>query len=103
MRGDNTIKRLESTGRVLGLKEDWDGSIAEVNLEPGDTLLAYSDGVTETTRDASEEFGEKRLIDFAFQHNHLSVSDLVQTIVAALAEFGGKPEDDMTVVAARCV
>jgi serine phosphatase RsbU (regulator of sigma subunit) len=103
LRSDKTIKRLESTGCVLGLKEDWDGSIAEVNLEPGDTLLAYSDGVTETTRDACEEFGEKRLIDFVFQHNHLSVSELVQTIVAALGEFGGKPEDDTTVLAARCV
>jgi hypothetical protein len=42
-------------------------------------------------------------MDFLFQHNHLSVSELVQTVVAALVEFGGKPEDDTTVVAARCV
>jgi serine phosphatase RsbU (regulator of sigma subunit) len=103
LRRDNTIKRLESTGCVLGLKEDWDGSIAEVNLEPGDTLLAYSDGVTETTRDGSEEFGEKRLIDLVVQQNHLSVSELVQTVVAALRKFGGKLEDDTTVVAARCL
>ena len=103
LRCDNTIKRLETTGCVVGLEAEWDGSIAEVNLEPGDTLLAYSDGVTETTRDGSEQFGEKRLIDFLFQHNHLSVSELVHTLVAALVEFGGKPEDDTTVVAARCV
>jgi serine phosphatase RsbU (regulator of sigma subunit) len=103
LRGDNTIERLESTGLVLGLGEDWDGSIAEVNLEPRDTLLVYSDGVTETTRDAYEEFGEKRLIDFVMEHNHLAVSDLVQTVVATLGEFGGEPNDDTTVVAARCV
>jgi serine phosphatase RsbU (regulator of sigma subunit) len=103
VRRDNTIKRLESTGCVLGLKEGWDGSITEVDLVPGDTLLAYSDGVTETTRDGSEEFGEKRLIDLVFQHNHLSVSELAQTVVAALRKFGGKPEDDTTVVAARCL
>jgi serine phosphatase RsbU (regulator of sigma subunit) len=100
---DNSVKRLESTGCVLGLKEDWDGSLTEVNLAPGDTLLAYSDGVTETTRDGFEEFGEKRLIDLVFQHNHLPVAELLQAVVAALGEFGGKPEDDTTVVAARCV
>ena len=103
LRRDNTIERLEPTGWVLGLNEGWDGSVTEVNLDPGDTLLAYSDGVTETTRDGSEEFGEKRLIDLLFQHNHLSVSQLVHKVVAALEEFGGKLEDDTTVVAARCL
>jgi serine phosphatase RsbU (regulator of sigma subunit) len=103
LRGDNTIKRLESTGLVLGLRDGWDGSIAEVTLERGDTLLVYSDGVTEATRDAFEEFGETRLIESVIKHSHLSVSELVQTVVATLSEFGGKPEDDTTVVAARCV
>jgi serine phosphatase RsbU (regulator of sigma subunit) len=103
LRRNNTIKHLEPTGCVVGLKNGWDGSIAEVHLEPGDTLLAYSDGVTETTLDGSEEFGEKRLMDFVVQHNHLSVSELVHKVVAALVEFGGKPEDDITIVAARCV
>jgi serine phosphatase RsbU (regulator of sigma subunit) len=103
LRADDTIKRLESTGLVLGLTDGWDGSIGEVNLEPGDTLLVYSDGVTEKTRDAFEEFGEKRLIDSVIRHNQLAVSDLVQTVVAAVGEFGGEPNDDTTVVAARCV
>jgi serine phosphatase RsbU (regulator of sigma subunit) len=66
-------------------------------------LLVYSDGVTEATRDAFEEFGETRLIESVIKHSHLSVSELVQTVVATLSEFGGKPEDDTTVVAARCV
>jgi DNA-binding NarL/FixJ family response regulator len=103
LRRDASTKRLEPTGCVLGLEEGWDGSVAEVNLEPGDTLVLYSDGVTETTRDGIEEFGEERLANVVRKHDHLPVSDLVRGVVAALKEFGGRLQDDTTVVAARCV
>src|SRR5260370_2762513 len=44
---DSTITRLESTSTVLGLFEDLDCSSAEVQLLPGDTLLLYTDDITE--------------------------------------------------------
>ena len=52
-----TIERLGSTGRVLGLFKEWDFSIEERPLFPGDTLVLYTDGITESFNDAGEESG----------------------------------------------
>ncbi len=60
--GPKGVSRLESTSRVLGLFSDWKCSIGEVQLGAGDTLLVYTDGITEAMDDAGEEFGEGRLL-----------------------------------------
>ena len=53
---------------MLGLFEDWKCSIGESNLFPGDTLVLYTDGVTEAFNDRGEEFGEQRLVDSLRRH-----------------------------------
>ena len=62
LRNDDTLERLDSTCTVLGLDE-WDCSMGESRLFPGDTLVLYTDGVTESFNDAGEEFGEERLVE----------------------------------------
>jgi serine phosphatase RsbU (regulator of sigma subunit) len=47
LRGDDTLERLDSTGTVLGLFSDWDCSISELEIFSGDTLVLYTDGITE--------------------------------------------------------
>ena len=61
LRQDGELHRLHSTGTVLGLFEEWDCTIEEQQLEPGDTLALYTDGITESFDGAGEEFGEHRL------------------------------------------
>ena len=63
LRNDDTLDRLECTGTVLGLFGDWDCSIGERRLHPGEVLLLYTDGVTESFDPAGDEFGEARLIE----------------------------------------
>jgi serine phosphatase RsbU (regulator of sigma subunit) len=46
----------------LGLFEDWRCEVANVNLAPGDTLVLYTDGITEAAADG-DEAGESRLLD----------------------------------------
>jgi serine phosphatase RsbU (regulator of sigma subunit) len=63
LRSDDTLERLDATGTVLGLFEDWDCSMGERPLFAGDALALYTDGITESFNDSGEEFGEGRLIE----------------------------------------
>jgi sigma-B regulation protein RsbU (phosphoserine phosphatase) len=87
----------------MGLFEAWQCEIAEVQLAPGDTLVLYTDGVTEATNVEGKEFGESHLLDTLKSHAHLTVGPLLQAVVAAVQQFGGGSEqqDDITLVIAR--
>lgn len=103
MHSDGTIDRLESTAMVLGFQEDWDCDIAETQLVPGDTLVLYTDGVTEAASENGQEFGERGLIELLRGHGQLPPSALLRSMVSALQQFaGGEFHDDVTIVAARC-
>ena len=94
---------LRSTCTVMGLFEDWRCEIAEVRLSPGDTLVLYTDGITEATNADGEEFGESHLLDALERHSHLSVGPLLQAVVGAVQRFssGSEQQDDITAVIAR--
>jgi sigma-B regulation protein RsbU (phosphoserine phosphatase) len=95
---------LQSTTTVLGLFKDWQCSIAEVCLQPGDTLLLYTDGVTEATNDAAEEFGPDQLVAMLKAQNGLPLPMLLQECVNEVRRFAqGNPDDDLTLVALRCL
>jgi sigma-B regulation protein RsbU (phosphoserine phosphatase) len=89
---------------MLGAFEEWDCSEEEVSLETGDTLLLYSDGVTEAENASGEDFGEDRLIRRLRECSGFPAGDLVREIVRAVAAFSGASlADDVTVVAIRGV
>ncbi|MGA7382421.1 MAG: SpoIIE family protein phosphatase [Terriglobales bacterium] len=99
------VERLHSTCTVMGLFETWHCEIAEVQLAPGDTLVLYTDGVTEAENADGQEFGESHLLNSLGSHSHLSVGPLLQAVVAAVQQFSGGSEqqDDITLVIARCL
>ncbi len=71
-------------------------------LNPGDTLLLYSDGVTEAGADSGDEFGEERLIHTLRVNQSQPAEALVQAIVNDVNQFSGAARsDDVTVVALR--
>jgi serine phosphatase RsbU (regulator of sigma subunit) len=96
-------QRLSSTCTVMGLFEHWQCEIAEVELSARDTLVLYTDGVTEATNRDGEEFGESRLVDVLANHSHLPLEHLLQTVVDAVQQFssGSEQQDDITLVIAR--
>jgi sigma-B regulation protein RsbU (phosphoserine phosphatase) len=97
------LERLQPTCTVLGLFERWECSVAEAQLAPGDTLVMYTDGVTEAANAAGEEFGEDRLIEILRAQRHLPAPRLLETVVATVQEFSDhKQADDITLVIARC-
>jgi len=99
------VEWLRSTCTVMGLFETWHCEIAEVELAAGDTLVLYTDGVSEASNTEGEEFGESRLLDILRSHSHLPVEPLLQAVVAAVQQFSGgsDQQDDITMVIARCL
>jgi len=95
---------LHPTTAVLGLFQDWQCSIAEVHFQPGDTLLLYTDGITEAPDAVGEEFGQERLLALLKANTHMPVSMLLQECVGDVRRFTqGNPCDDLTLVALRCL
>jgi serine phosphatase RsbU (regulator of sigma subunit)/catechol 2,3-dioxygenase-like lactoylglutathione lyase family enzyme len=103
LRRDHTVEWLDSTGTVLGLFKDWDGPSVECRLSPNDTLVLYTDGVTESFNAAGEEFGEQRLVEAVRRHCLQPAQTMVGSIVADLQRFSsGEQHDDITLIVAKC-
>jgi serine phosphatase RsbU (regulator of sigma subunit)/predicted enzyme related to lactoylglutathione lyase len=98
-RNDNTLEKLESTSTVLGLFNEWECALAESQLLPGDTLVLYTDGVTDTFNDKGEDFGEDRLIDVARKNRKLAPESMLAAIVDELRRFSPHEQhDDITMI-----
>jgi serine phosphatase RsbU (regulator of sigma subunit)/predicted enzyme related to lactoylglutathione lyase len=102
LRRDGDVEQLESNSPLLGLFEEWDCSMQEQELFPGDVLALYTDGVTEATNDRGEEFGERLLIETLRQYRELPCPALLAAIVDGVQRFGSQEQhDDITVIVAK--
>ena len=91
------MKWLEPTGPAVGIIEDYKIHAATEHLSPGDIVVLYSDGVTETFNPQGEEFGRERLATLTQRNNDRSPQDLINTIKQELHIFSnGRPIDDDT-------
>lgn len=101
LRREGGIERLEATATVLGAFEEWPCALGRLQLDPGDRLVAYSDGVTEAMRQG-EVFGEDRLVELFRRHEHAAPEELVSAVLTEVQSFGaGELSDDLTLVVAR--
>ncbi|MBP3856678.1 MAG: PP2C family protein-serine/threonine phosphatase [Ruminiclostridium sp.] len=75
----------------------------EIQLEKGDTLFVYTDGVPEATNAAGKLFGNERMIDALNSAPNGGLSDLLQIVRSKVDEFVGEaPQfDDLTMLAVR--
>jgi sigma-B regulation protein RsbU (phosphoserine phosphatase) len=99
---NGTVRRLDRGGSVIGLLDNLVYDEGMVTLDPGDILIAYSDGVTEPENEFGE-FGEERLIEMVQRHRNLPLSSISQQVLQALRAWIGDQEqpDDITLVLAR--
>ncbi|HWC19747.1 MAG TPA: PP2C family protein-serine/threonine phosphatase, partial [Terriglobales bacterium] len=96
------IKELGSTTTLLGLFPEWNCSMEECDLAPGDTLVLYTDGVTEACNDTGEEFGEDRLTH-VIRRPSGSCRDLLSDVLDEVRRFSSRQQvDDITLIVARC-
>ena len=104
LRRGGAVERLSATATVLGLFSDWECSVAEAQLETGDILSLYTDGITETTGHSGEEFGEARLLETLRKSRDLEASYILRNVENAAEQFRlGEQEDDVTLVIARAL
>jgi len=99
------MKRLEKGGTVVGLFSPVTYEEGEIELEPGDLLLAFTDGLTEPENVYDEEFGEERLLKVAQRALLSPPRVLVEEIYRSVNDWTGSPElqDDMTLLVAKAV
>jgi serine phosphatase RsbU (regulator of sigma subunit)/catechol 2,3-dioxygenase-like lactoylglutathione lyase family enzyme len=103
LRADDSCERLSSTGTLLGLFRNWDCRISESELNPGDVLALYTDGITEAYNDSGQEFGEEKLIDRLRQHRARSCQTALEEIANEVRSFAsGEQHDDITLIVAKC-
>jgi sigma-B regulation protein RsbU (phosphoserine phosphatase) len=105
LRANGEVEMLEATATVLGLFEQWDCTVAERQLAPGDVLVIYTDGISEASEgDDAEEFGEERLVAGTRAQQNQPAGPMLDAIVADVQAFSkGYQADDMTMIVAKCV
>ena len=103
MRHDGTVERLEIGGPMLGALPGAEFHSGKVRLNPGDMLVAYSDGVTECRNSRDEEFGMERLSAAAGAVRGASANRALFSTLAAVLDFAEEcpPGDDLTLVVLR--
>ncbi len=97
------IERLTRTGVALGVIEAQTISQQTIHLSSGESVLFYTDGLTEEFSPAGEIFGEQRLIDALRSSSSSSVGTMLDTIEADLNAFveSAPLGDDLTMLAVR--
>jgi sigma-B regulation protein RsbU (phosphoserine phosphatase) len=86
-RSDGRADLLEIGGPLLGAIEPAEFHAGRVTLQPGDTLVAYSDGVLECRNASGEEFGSDRLIAALREIEQQSAQTTLMMLLAALQDF----------------
>ena len=102
MRG-NDLQMLDSTGTVVGAFPVALYEEKVIQLERGDVLLAYTDGIVEPENVYGEMFGDERLKDLLIKYQKADSSELIARTMEAVVHWTGAGElqDDMTMVVAR--
>jgi sigma-B regulation protein RsbU (phosphoserine phosphatase) len=95
--------RLPTGGIVVSIMEHFPFEEAAVQLQPGDTVVVYSDGIPEAMNAEKELYGEERLTEVLVKNHHLAPIDLIDTIISAAKSFAGRTpqSDDMTIIVVK--
>lgn len=102
-RASGDVVRLDVGGPVIGLIEGCDYEQGQVTLDPGDVLVAYTDGVSEAMNSEQEEWGEEQLAATTLPARTMNCGELIGRIMRAADSFaaGAPQHDDMTLVVIR--
>ena len=101
LRADGTVEELSAGGPLLGAIATDSYVQGRVQLQAGDTLLIYSDGILDSTNPVGEQFGHQRWEEHVRQVRSADADVLVLSLLGAVQDFaGGYPiQDDMSLVA----
>ena len=104
LRANGRLEHLHATAPVVGLLNQWDCEEVTLQMDPGDTLVVYSDGVTEAGITEGEEFGEERLLAAVARAGDVEPDALIDAVTAQVhAHAGSAAGDDCTMLVVRGV
>lgn len=96
---DGEWTHLENTGALLGVFPDWKYRDSNLQLKQGDSLVLFTDGITEATSDDGEEFGEERIAGAVRSPQRLSAAELQSRLLQSVKEFcNSAMRDDATLL-----
>jgi len=99
LRGRGEAISLKEGGTPLGILPGKEYADTEVQLEAGDRLVLYTDGLTEAMNAEDEQFGEPRLVGLGRKNTGLGAAELLEVIRKEVSGFsGGSFQDDFTLV-----
>jgi sigma-B regulation protein RsbU (phosphoserine phosphatase) len=100
VRMSGEIEKLEATSMPVGLVAGAPFALVYRDLQPGDRIVLYTDGVTEAQNEAGEFFGRQRLRDAVQQAGRAGCPELHAAIQKAIFDFtaGAEQADDLTLV-----
>jgi serine phosphatase RsbU (regulator of sigma subunit)/pSer/pThr/pTyr-binding forkhead associated (FHA) protein len=101
--GRQGIRRLETGGLILGLFENASYDEEAVQLDPGDLVVVFSDGVSEARSASDEEFGEDRLFEVLTASRGDEPTAILDRLLLRIREFaeGAVQSDDITIMVVR--
>jgi len=99
------VTRLEASGLPLGLFRGGQYTAQTLELNPGDSLFLYTDGLSEARSRADEEYGEDRVAEVVAGHLSLDPRSLIRACIKNVTEFraGAPMTDDLSAMAVRRV
>ena len=99
-RADGTVEQLASGGFPLGIMPMAEYDVGQLELQSGEALVIYSDGVSEAVNYKDEEFGMERLTEVIRKNLKTSASGLRDKVESALSDFTQTTpaNDDITLV-----
>jgi sigma-B regulation protein RsbU (phosphoserine phosphatase) len=97
------LQELTVGGSILGAFEDFGYQEETLNMETGDTILLYTDGVTDEENPDGEKFELERLYRVFEENAHLDAGEVIRSIERAVSAFmeGGTQADDLTILALK--
>jgi sigma-B regulation protein RsbU (phosphoserine phosphatase) len=99
LHGDGSHERLREGGIVLGVFPNQPFKSDVVQLQSGDRIVLFTDGVTEACNSEEEEFGEQRLLEVLHENRGQTASEIQRKILQAASEFSRAPwRDDATLL-----
>ena len=104
IRRGGSIERLETGGAPVGMFPQWSYEEGTVQLNPGDLVVAYTDGVMEAANPAGEEWGVEGIRRAAAESHARTADGFVRAIFQSMDQFSRRRQsDDATVVVLRVV
>lgn len=100
---DENPQQLRVGGMALGLLKETEFQVGHVQMQPGDLLFLYTDGVTEAMNSSLDEYGDERLFHFLKEKRNSKAADLINSIVADVSAHlnGMQQNDDLTMAVVK--